>query len=213
MGVSTEQWRCAIANGAPLLRVVKTVEKHDEMLSKMRDDSFKLWSFVGVSILWLILVTWVLNQAMVEKSLVVESPEMRTNDSSCGKGESDSLPVGVIQTLLVIGNVELNPGPEMQPKLNLYRLVRQVENHGDAVEFLREKELLPRSIDCEHCFKTLTKIYPENNPVAKFKYFRCKCEKRKRIPVTKDTFFYQANISPKVFLVLAYGFCYRQCFV
>ena len=148
------------SSGAPLLRVVKTEEKHDGMLSKMRDDSFKLWSFVGVSILWLILVNWVLHQTMVEEPLVVESPGMRTNVSKCGKCESDSLPVGVIQTLLVIGNVELNPGPEMQPKLNLYRLLRQVENHGDAVEFLREKKLLPRSIDCEHCFKTLPRKQP-----------------------------------------------------
>ena len=49
MGVSIEQWRCAIASAAPLLRVTKKEEKHDGMLRKMRDDSFKLWSFVGDS--------------------------------------------------------------------------------------------------------------------------------------------------------------------
>ena len=140
MGVSIEQWRCAIASAAPLLRVTKKEEKHDGMLRKMRDDSFKLWSFVGVGIMWLILVNWVLNQAMLEEPFMVEKAEICKNMrlcnmsstnvtiSKCGKiFEGDALAVCVIKTLLVIGNVEQNPGPEMQPKLNLYRLLRQVE--------------------------------------------------------------------------------------
>ena len=139
MGVSIEQWRCAIASAAPLLRVTKKEEKHDGMLRKMRDDSFKLWSFVGV-------VNWVLNQAMLEEPFMVEKAEICKNMrlcnvsstnvtiSKCGKiFEGDALAVCVIKTLLVIGNVEQNPNPEMQPELNLYRLLRQVEKSEDAV--------------------------------------------------------------------------------
>ena len=32
MGVSIEQWLCAIASAAPLLRVTKNEDKHDGML-------------------------------------------------------------------------------------------------------------------------------------------------------------------------------------
>ena len=116
------------------------------MLRKMRDDSFKLWSFVGVGIMWLILVNWVLNQAMLEEPFMVEKAEICKNMrlcnvsstnvtiSKCGKiFEGDALAVCVIKTLLVIGNVEQNPNPEMQPELNLYRLLRQVEKSEDAV--------------------------------------------------------------------------------
>ena len=38
MGVSIEQWRCANASAASLMRVTKKEEKHDGMLWKMRDD-------------------------------------------------------------------------------------------------------------------------------------------------------------------------------
>ena len=94
----------------------------------------------------------------------------------------------------------------MLPKLNLYRLLRQIETSEDEMEFLRSQNLLPRTIDCENCCKTLSKLYPKNNPEAKFRYFRCKCSHNKKVPITRNTFFYHSNITPKVFLVLAYGF-------
>ena len=94
--------------------------------------------------MWLILVNWVLNQAMLEEPFMVEKAEICKNMrlcnvsstnvtiSKCGK-IFDALAVCVIKTLLVIGNVEQNPNPEMQPELNLYRLLRQVEKSEDAV--------------------------------------------------------------------------------
>ena len=83
--------------------------------------------------------------SMLEEPFMVEKAEicknMRLNVSStnvtiskCGKiFEGDALAVCVIKTLLVIGNVEQNPNPEMQPELNLYRNLRHAEKSEDAV--------------------------------------------------------------------------------
>ena len=75
MGVSIEQWRCAIGSTAPLFRTVKIEQNHDGMLSKIQNDSFKLWSFVGVTMLWLILGNWV----MMTWPLGIGMSEITTN--------------------------------------------------------------------------------------------------------------------------------------
>ena len=58
MGVTIQQWRCAIARPAPALRSVKVTPNHKEMLSSMRDDSFKIWAFVGTIVMWLMLINF-----------------------------------------------------------------------------------------------------------------------------------------------------------
>ena len=58
MGVTIQQWRCAIARPAPALRSVKVTPNHEEMLSGMRDDSFKMWAFVGTIVMWLMLINF-----------------------------------------------------------------------------------------------------------------------------------------------------------
>ena len=233
MGVTIQQWRCAIARPAPALRSVKVTPNHEEMLSSMRDDSFKMWAFVGTIVMWLMLINFMKANSFSESRESSERnaenlpflTEIRVHSTVTlqitltksfmavqlrSLSSETTLPATVIKILLILGNVEVNPGPEMQPKLNLYRLLRKVEKSGEPIEFLREHNLLPRSMDCEHCCRTMTKLYPASNAEARFKYFRCKCENRKRIPLTKDTFFYHANITPTVFLVLAYVFCYRS---
>ena len=226
MGVTIQQWRCAIARPAPALRSVKVTPNHEEMLSSMRDESFKMWAFVGTIVMWLMMINFMTANSFSESRESSErNAEIRIHSTETlqitltkslmavqlrSLSSETTLPATVIKILLILGNVEVNPGPEMQPKLNLYRLLRKVEKSGEPIEFLREHNLLPRSMDCEHCCRTMTKLYPASNAAARFKYFRCTCENRKRIPLTKDTFFYNANITPKVFLVLAYGFCYRS---
>ena len=127
MGVSIEQCRCAIGSPAPLFRTVKIEQNHDGMLSKMQNYSFKLWSFVGLTMLWLILGNWVmmtepLRIGMSEITTDVKSTYVTgTNMAStiCERtNENGTLTVELIKTLLVIGNIEMNPGPEMQPKLS-----------------------------------------------------------------------------------------------
>ena len=56
MGVTIQQWRCAIARPAPALRSVKVTPNHEEMLSSMRDESFKMWAFVGTIVMWLMMI-------------------------------------------------------------------------------------------------------------------------------------------------------------
>ena len=96
-----------------------------------------------------------------------------------------------------------------EKKLNFYRLLRQLESSEEQWEFLRTHKLLPSSIECEKCFKTLTKVYPLSKPDAPFKYFNCKCSKKVKVPITKNTLMFHSNISPRMFLILAYGFAYR----
>ena len=172
MGVTIQQWRCAIGKHGQILKMKKMAQVTN-VADKVGDEGRQKFASI---------VMWIMIAILV--------PE-------------------VLKMLLVIGGVEMNPGPETVRKLNLYRLLRQIETSTDQMEFLRELNLLPTTMDCEHCCKTLTKIYPLNNADAKFKYFRCKCSNSEKIPVTKETFFYNSNITPKVFLVLAYGFCYR----
>ena len=58
MGGTIQQWRCAIARPAPALRSVKVTPNHEEMLSSMRDESFKMWAFVGTIVMWLMLINF-----------------------------------------------------------------------------------------------------------------------------------------------------------
>ena len=210
MGVTIQQWRAAIGKPGGRLKVKKGEEDHEDVVNEVGDNGRRLFATILVTILWLLLANWVVTLSVTED---VSSSERETMvNSSAAKEETildDNLTLAVIKVLLIIGGVESNPGPEMMPKLNLYRLLRQIETSGDQMEFLREQNLLPRSIDCENCCKTLSKVYPQNNPEAKFKYFRCKCSNSKKVPITSNTFFYHSNITPKVFLVLAYRFCYR----
>ena len=210
MGVTIQQWRAAIGRPAPHLKVEKEDEDHSDIGEEIGDNGRRLLSRILVKILWLLLAHWVMTFS-VSEDVPKGDGERRVNwGEPREKTRLDSdRPLAVIKVLLIIGGVESNPGPEMMPKLNLYRLLRQIETSEDQMEFLRSQNLLPRSIDCENCYKTLSKLYPQNNPEAKFKYFRCKCSHSKKVPITRKTFFYHSNITPKVFLVLAYGFCYR----
>ena len=94
-------------------------------------------------------------------------------------------------------------------KVNLYRLFRQVESPEDEFAFLREKNLIPKSLPCNKCNTEMTKIYPLSRPSAKFKYYVCPCSPREKTPLTRDTLLYGASIPMKVYIVLLYGFAFR----
>ena len=79
-------------------------------------------------------------------------------------------------------------------KINLYRLLRQVETKAAEREFLFKHNLLPREVQCPGCDSKLVNIYPVNNPNRKFKYFRCSCNSAVKIPLTKNTIFSDLRI-------------------
>ena len=99
--------------------------------------------------------------------------------------------------------------PATGQKISLYRLLRQLETQENQWNFLREHKLIPDTLDCNKCFSTLEKVYPLSNPGAKFKYFRCPCSPNDKIPVTKETFLYDSHLTPRQYLVIMYGFCFR----
>ena len=99
--------------------------------------------------------------------------------------------------------------PGKEPKVNLHRLLRQVNTQKEQEDFSIKHGLQPKNTECPNCKTNLTQVYPLNNPAAKFKYFKCSCSPRDKIPVTKDTMMYQSKLSLPVYLVLLYGFCYR----
>ena len=74
--------------------------------------------------------------------------------------------------------------PVQQPKVNLHRLLRQVQTQKEQEDFFIKNGLPPKSIECS-------------------------CSPREKIPVTKDTMMYQSKLYLPVYLVLLYSFCYR----
>ena len=97
--------------------------------------------------------------------------------------------------------------PGQEPKVNLTRLLRQVQNQVDQEKFTHKHGLLPDHVECDKCKDKLDQVYPLNNPAAKFKYFKCACSPREKIPVTKNTLL--CKLSMPKFLVVLYDFCYR----
>ena len=94
-------------------------------------------------------------------------------------------------------------------KVNLHRLLRQLETPEQQYHFLTSNNLIPKTAICEHCNGLMDRIFPLNNPSAKFKFFRCPCSNSNKVPVNKDTFLFNANISTRQYIVLLYAFCYR----
>ena len=149
--------------------------------------------------MWVLLANWVISGSDT-LSVFEENIFKIKLEETTGLAASHGIEkLAVIRNLLVIGGVEENPGP----KLNLYRLLRQIERSEDEMEFLRTQNLLPRTIDC--C-KTLGKVFPQNNPEANFKYFCCKCSHNKKVLLVKNTFFYHSNISPCCSIYAYMGF-------
>ena len=68
--------------------------------------------------------------------------------------------------------------PGQEPKVNLTRLLRQVQNQEDQEQFSHKYGLLPKHGECNKCMDKLDQFYPLNNPAAKFKYFKCACSPR-----------------------------------
>ena len=99
--------------------------------------------------------------------------------------------------------------PLQQPKVNIHRLLRQVQTQKEQEDFFIKNSLLPKNIECPKCKDNLTQVYPLSNPAEKFKYFKCSCSPREKIPATKDTMMYQSKLSLPMHLVLLCGFCYR----
>ena len=93
------------------------------------------------------------------------------------------------------------------PKVNLYRILRQLQTIENQYAFLREHKLLPETINCPNCQTNLHQVYPINNPGAKFKFFRCSCSSNVKIPITKETFLYDSNRTISQYVILLYGFC------
>ena len=86
MGVTIQQWRCAIGKHGQILKMVQVTNVAD----KVGDDGTQKFASI---------VMWIM--------IAILLPE-------------------VLKMLLVIGGVEMNPGPETVRKLNLYRLMRQI---------------------------------------------------------------------------------------
>ena len=85
-------------------------------------------------------------------------------------------------------------------KVTLYRLLRQLETPKDQYEFLTQNKLIPQSAICDQCDGLMDRIFPLNNPSAKFKFFRCPCSHDKKVPINMETFLYNANISPRQYI-------------
>ena len=94
-------------------------------------------------------------------------------------------------------------------KVSLYRLLKQLENPEDQHKFFIKNKLIPETAMCDNCGGLMDTIFPLNNPSAKFRFFRCQCSHGNKIPINKDTFLYNAHISPRQYIILLYGFCYR----
>ena len=91
----------------------------------------------------------------------------------------------------------------------MYRLLRQLEPPEEQFKFLIRNKLVPEAATCNHCGGLMDKIYPINDPGAQFKFFRCPCNHKQKIPLFNNTFLNRANISVKQYVVLLYSFCYR----
>ena len=94
-------------------------------------------------------------------------------------------------------------------KVSLWRLLRQMQTPEDEFKFLIRNKLVPETAKCKQCDGLLDKIYPINDPGAKFKFFRCPCSNKNKVPVYQDTFLHKANISVKQYVILLYGFCHQ----
>ena len=58
-------------------------------------------------------------------------------------------------------------------KVNLYRLLRQLETEEEQITFLRKYKLIPETMTCIKCLDTLSLVYPLFSKASKFKYFKC----------------------------------------
>ena len=164
MGVTIQQWRCAIGKPSPHWRVKKESDENREVVKKIGDEGRRLLATMWATIMWVLLANWVISGSDT-LSVFEENIFKIKLEETTGLAASHGIEkLAVIRNLLVIGGVEENPGP----KLNLYRLLRQIERSEDEMEFLRTQNLLPRTIDC--C-KTLGKVFPQNNPEANFQVF------------------------------------------
>lgn len=94
-------------------------------------------------------------------------------------------------------------------KVNLYRLLRQLETEEEKINFLRKHKLIPETMTSIKCLDTLNLVYPLFSKASKFKYFKCPCNPSEKIAITKNTLLYGSNLPVRQFVVLMYGFCYR----
>ena len=82
--------------------------------------------------MWVLLANWVISGSDT-LSVFEENIFKIKLEETTGLAASHGIEkLAVIRNLLVIGGVEENPGP----KLNLYRLLRQIERSEDEMEFL-----------------------------------------------------------------------------
>ena len=94
-------------------------------------------------------------------------------------------------------------------KVNLYRLLHQLETEEEQITFLQKHKLIPENMTCLKCADTLNQVYPLFSKASKFKYYKCPCNPSEKIPFTKNTLLYGSNLPVRQYIVLIYGFCYR----
>ena len=70
-------------------------------------------------------------------------------------------------------------------KVNLYRLLRQLETKEEQINFLREHKLIPETMTCIKCLDTLkfrlNLVYPLFSKASKFQYFKFPCNPAEKI--------------------------------
>ena len=87
-------------------------------------------------------------------------------------------------------------------KYNFNRLLKETNSPEKEISFLQNFGIIPKSVDCAKCGKTLSKCYKVNDYV----YFRCSCQGRPKVSIMKNTLLYYSNLSIPVFLIVVYGF-------
>ena len=86
-------------------------------------------------------------------------------------------------------------------RINMGKLIVKIPDLKSQVKFLQNTDILPETMTCDPCNRTLTKISFEGN----FVFFRCgNC--KKRISIRKGTVLYNSKLSLRRFILIVYAF-------
>ena len=97
--------------------------------------------------------------------------------------------------------------------LNLFNLGKLLSDNDKTIEFCQSIGLLPTEGKCPNCKDTLTRLYKINRNGRKRQQLRFQCNKQKckkknknHVPVRKNTWFSNANVSLRKSILLIYCF-------
>jgi len=103
-----------------------------------------------------------------------------------------------------------------RPIINLTELIVSTLTEEKGIQYLQEKLLLPKSVDCPKCGDKLEKLSKKNRPNRPSDYFYFPCHKRScrvEIPLRKNTWFENTKLSFRKALVLTYCFVKKFSYI